>query len=543
MITIQGTNEKRLGIYYEVNENEPPLGVGGMGQVFRGCRVEANGVRKEVAIKFLFDDLPDHVIERARREASIQIHNENLVEMFGFIQVDEVVSSGVTRPHYHVVSELLHGVMLFDLLKGKTTDNNGEEIAFAAELYQMYTHNRNEFALFIIKNLLAGILALHDKGFIHRDIDPSNIMITADGKVKLIDFGIAKQLTTLVTQDKQLTTTGQFMGKAAYAAPELVHGDVRHQNATTDIYAVGILFFQLVTGELPFDGATNDVLNMQLHKKVPLKLITSKGIRNVIAKATEKKQADRYQSAAEFRVAVEQIKLSEPSIAERLFEQKKMVAAAGIGLLLIVCGWGVSKMISSHEQEKELALIEQQRLKEERIAELENKIIDSYESVSELDSITGIVVKSSALLTEEALQDLLNPSNASNGVQLLRKVVDKKYQTSAEAAYWLGRLQYEGKDPLDSVQHVKQQIVNVLEGNNRAAHELIELAVQLDSTSYKALYELGCDYYAGKIRTGNAVDRDSEKALEYFKRGYRFAQEKKDNYYMDLFMKRIKELS
>ena len=86
------------------------------------------------------------------------------------------------------------------------------------------------FALLVIKNILSGIMALHDKGYIHRDLDPSNIMITSDRKIKIIDYGIAKQLSTLTTQDQQLTTAGQFMGKATYASPELVVGDVVHQN-------------------------------------------------------------------------------------------------------------------------------------------------------------------------------------------------------------------------------------------------------------------------------------------------------------------------
>lgn len=238
-----------------------------MGQVFRGTRIDAQGVRMEVAIKFLFDDLPQHVIERARREASIQIHNENLVEMFGFIQIDEILAPGVVHQRYHVVSELLSGVMLYDLLKGKTCDSSGVEIPFAQDLYRLYKEDAYAFALYIVKNVLSGVMALHDKGYIHRDIDPSNIMITADGKVKIIDYGIAKQLSTLNTQDQMLTTAGQFMGKATYAAPELVVGDVVHQNKTTDIYAVGILLFQLLTGHLPFDGATHEVLDMQLHKK------------------------------------------------------------------------------------------------------------------------------------------------------------------------------------------------------------------------------------------------------------------------------------
>ncbi|SEN39907.1 Protein tyrosine kinase, partial [Prevotella sp. ne3005] len=131
LIFIQGKEEKNRKIHYEVDPQQPSLGEGGMGQVLRGVMVnEKNGVRQDVAIKFLFEDLPVHAIERARREASIQIHNENLVEMFGFIEV--IDGNGTKR--YHVVSELLQGVMLFDLLNGKTTDKYGNEIEFAQEL-------------------------------------------------------------------------------------------------------------------------------------------------------------------------------------------------------------------------------------------------------------------------------------------------------------------------------------------------------------------------------------------------------------------------
>lgn len=119
VIKLQGDNERRAGIHYEVDTDAAPLGVGGMGQVMKGWRVDENtNTREPVAIKFLFDDLSEDVIERARREASIQISSENLVRMYGFIEVEQ--PNGVKR--YHVVSELLEGVMLGDLLKGRTTD-------------------------------------------------------------------------------------------------------------------------------------------------------------------------------------------------------------------------------------------------------------------------------------------------------------------------------------------------------------------------------------------------------------------------------------
>lgn len=306
IIRLQGEEERRRGIYYQVDTAEPAIGEGGMGVVRKGiCVDEHSGSTRPVAIKFMFADMPAQAIERARREASIQLRNDNLVEMLGFIEVDEPQANGQIIKRYHVVSELLSGISLDDLLEGKTKDRNGEDIPFAVKMLQDYKNDPDHFAQTIIMNVLSGLMALHDAGYIHRDIDPSNIMVTADGHIKLIDFGIAKQMNNLTTSDKQLTVAGKFMGKPEYAAPELALGDVKHQNQTTDIYAMGILLYQCIVGHTPFEGARADILQKQLHEKLPLSVIKNKALRNIIATACEKKQDLRYQSAAQMRVALE----------------------------------------------------------------------------------------------------------------------------------------------------------------------------------------------------------------------------------------------
>lgn len=331
---IQGRAERRAGIHYEFDPDEEPLGEGGMGKVFRGLRVDdASGSTRQVAIKFMFDDLPPSVIERARREASIQLRHENLVEMLGFIDTEETTPLGEVTHHYHVVSELLEGVMLDDLLQGKLNDRRGNPVAMAQKLYHDYQHDTYRFATHIVRSVLSGLMTLHDAGFIHRDIDPTNIMVTTAGQVKLIDFGIAKQMRSLTTGDKSLTVAGAFMGKPEYAAPELVLGDIKNQDQTTDIYAVGILLFQCIVGHPPFEGDRADVLQMQLHSKMPLHLIRNSDMRRVIATATEKSRAKRYQSAAEFRVALDHLplQLKDSALAWRpAYTIAAAVAAAAI---------------------------------------------------------------------------------------------------------------------------------------------------------------------------------------------------------------------
>lgn len=342
IIKLQGAYEQSAGIYYTVDTTAEPLGVGGMGTVYPGYRVEANGQQKEAAIKFLYDDLPLSAVARARQEASIQIKNDNLVEMYGYIQIDQPLENGQIKSRGHVVSELLHGVMLFDLLRGVTTGKRNESVPYAQQLYEMSQTNRQKFALTIVKNILSGVMALHDRGYVHRDIDPSNIMVTTDDKIKLIDFGIVKKLSE---QGPQLSQVGQFLGKPGYAAPEIVKGYIQDHNFTTDVYSIGIMLFELMTGHLPFVGETDDVIEKQKTMDVPVSEIQNSAVASVIRKATAKRQSERFQTAAEFRVAIDDI-LSGRSPQATIYNKrvkaepvtnpvlKWIMVGAAIGLLL-----------------------------------------------------------------------------------------------------------------------------------------------------------------------------------------------------------------
>lgn len=528
LIYIQGEEEKQRRIHYEVDPSLPSLGEGGMGQVLKGVQVnEANGVRRDVAIKFLFEDLPAHAIERARREASIQISNENLVEMFGFIEVVENPESARPIKRFHVVSELLQGVMLFDLLNGKTTDKNGQEVPFAQELYQKYQSDRFGFAVFIVKNVLSGLMALHDKGYIHRDLDPSNIMITTDRKVKIIDFGIAKRLDNLNTQDQQLTSTGQFIGKAAYAAPELVLGDVHNQDKTTDIYAVGIMLFQFITGTLPFEGTMAELIKKQLNEKIPLKLIPYKAVRNIVAKATAKKQADRYQSAAEMRVDLEHLSKADAvptatsagqvvaSLADVKSGKGKMIGiAAGA---VVVLGIILAFVLGGSSEPKPEPVVDQ---KTEVVAE---KAPDAGKMVA------------------DAVKQLNDPTTVVDGIKQLTEVADK-YGNQKEAADGIALLA--ALTQPNDVEYNSQEILRlravtaeIITRDIDKAHAYAEQAVKANPESYKALYELAIDYSCGGSRMNG--EPDFSKAQDLFAEGLEYAKKKGDQEYIDLFTERI----
>lgn len=435
LIKLQGESEKRRGIYYQVDSSDQPIGVGGMGQVYKGtCVDERTGSTRPVAIKFIYSDLPPQAIERARREAAIQLRNDNLIEMLGFIELEEYDGTGKVTRHYHVVSELLDGVSLSDILEGKTKDRDGEDVPFAVKMLQDYRNDPEHFARAIVMGVLSGLMALHDAGYIHRDIDPSNIMLTYDGRIKLIDFGIAKQMNNLTTNDKSLTIAGAFMGKPEYASPELALGDIKSQNQTTDIYAVGILLYQCIVGHPPFEGPRHEVLEKQIKSKIPLGVVKDKGLRNIIAIACNKKQDLRYQSSAQMRVALETLSGSKRAMSNTL---KYSIAAGIVGaiaVLAIIVLLVRHKQMIAREQaaQAEIALQAEQRKAEiasqiNTVLERSNQalqrgmdfdsddfelyIMAAYQILTEADSIAKDDVKAAKTLNQkksevvELLQD------------------------------------------------------------------------------------------------------------------------------------------
>lgn len=501
---IQGNAEKQQGIYYEFDSSDEPLGVGGMGKVYKGlCVNEITGQTKKVAIKFMYSDLPPHAIERARREASIRIKNENLVEMLGFIETEETNVLGEITHRYHVVSELLEGVMLDDLLQGNLNDRYGNPVPFAQKLYSDFQKDVYHFAINIIRNVVSGLMALHDAGYLHRDIDPTNIMVTTDGHIKLIDFGIAKQRRSLTTNDKSLTVAGVFMGKPEYAAPELVLGDIKSQDQTTDIYSVGILMFQCLVGHPPFEGDRHEVLHSQLHQKLPLNLIKNKDIRKIVEKATEKSRSKRFQSAAEFRVALDHL----PSdLSRSSFEWKKTYTIAASIAAILIAGASAVFMIPSN--------------------------IDNPEPPSPTEVVQSGYQSAVALLRDG--------NTAKDGVAKLENL---SKGGDSEASYLLSRLLFKSEAAQDYCPDsiVQMQSFTGITVDNTKAHQLLELAVKQDSTNYRALFELASDYFGGSSRASE-YNRNTKQALQLFYKALEHAQKDGNAEYIQRSQTNIQKL-
>jgi predicted ATPase len=160
------------------------------------------------------------------------------------------------------------------------------------------------FARDIAVQVASGLEAVHDHGIIHRDLKPANLVITPDEAVKIMDLGLARSEEGL-----QITSTGQFVGSVPYAAPEQFQADREPLDARTDLYALGVVLFELLTGRLPFEDP--DVLRIidRIRKEEAPRLsqldsTVSPFFDEVVRRLLAKRRADRFQSAAELLQAL-----------------------------------------------------------------------------------------------------------------------------------------------------------------------------------------------------------------------------------------------
>jgi serine/threonine protein kinase len=247
------------------------LAQGGMCAVYKGVHTN---LEQEVAIKILsseaFDD--KSVRDRFINEAKIQarLSHPNVVKTLNYVEQNNTVA---------LVMEYINGETLDVLLKK----------AGALPV---------ERAAAILESILDAVDFMHSKGIVHRDIKPANIMMSYDGFIKVMDFGIAK-----VMGDSAKTKTGIRIGTLWYMSPEQIRGT--GVTVQSDIYSLGVMFYQMVTGTVPFNGETEfDIMKSHIEDAPapPWKInnAISKGVGRIILKAMSKNPRDRYPGIREF---------------------------------------------------------------------------------------------------------------------------------------------------------------------------------------------------------------------------------------------------
>jgi serine/threonine-protein kinase len=248
---------------------------GGMGAVFKGTDLREG---RPVAIKFLTDRLrgDEEVVTRFLREAQATASLDHPA-------VIPVYAVGEEQGRYFFVMKYLAGRTVTQLLRAKG------RLPLAQTLH-------------IIAQIAEGLGHVHARGFVHRDVKPSNIMVEVGGKAVLLDFGILRIL------DTRHTHTGLMAGTPEYMAPEQAK-DAASADARSDLYALGATVFEMLTGRLPFAAESTFELLLKHHGEAP-PLITTvapdlpPGFDGFMAKALAKDPGERYQTAADFKEAL-----------------------------------------------------------------------------------------------------------------------------------------------------------------------------------------------------------------------------------------------
>jgi len=259
---------------YELLER---VGQGGMAVVYRGLD---RSLRRQVAVKVLHRHLADHQEARDRFEreahAVAKLRHENILEIFDY--------SGNASNESYIVTEFIDGLTLKQFI----TDHPPQ---FA------------EIGAMVVVQICRALGHAHAQGILHRDIKPENVMIRSDGVVKLTDFGISQMLDVA-----RLTVTGQLLGSPAYMAPEHVEG--KPLDFRTDVFATGIVLYQLTVGKLPFEGKNpHEILKRIGECRFPDPRQANPRVGNelgkIILKAMAREPADRFPDITDMLAALE----------------------------------------------------------------------------------------------------------------------------------------------------------------------------------------------------------------------------------------------
>ena len=261
-------------LHYKILEK---LGEGGMGVVYLA---EDTKLKRNVAIKFLPHSVSNDSKEKERfkieAQAAAALNHPNIAT------IHAIEESGDDT---FIVMEYIDGKELKDIVE---THRDAS----------LQTDDIIDFAIQIAE----GLEAAHKKGIVHRDIKSQNIMITNDGKVKIMDFGLAK-----VGKDSQLTKLGSTVGTIAYMSPEQTQGETIDNR--TDIWSFGVVLYEMVTGKMPFKGEYDQAVIYSILNEEPVSINEiDEGLKNIISKSLEKNPDDRFQSAKEIADELRAIK-------------------------------------------------------------------------------------------------------------------------------------------------------------------------------------------------------------------------------------------
>ncbi|MGD9898924.1 MAG: protein kinase [Calditrichaceae bacterium] len=283
------------------------IGEGGMGVVYLA---EDTKLERQVAIKFLPRQVGIDPKEKERfkteAKAAASLNNPNIATIHAIEEVDDEI---------FIVMEYINGQELKDII------HDGREKSIDdIKTPPISPEDMISYAI----QAATGLNTAHEKGIIHRDIKSSNIMLTRDGIIKIMDFGLAK-----IRGNPQLTIVGSTLGTAAYMSPEQAKGDEADQRS--DIWSFGVVLYELATGEVPFSGSYEQAVMYSIVNDEPVPVLeinqdVPPRLARIISKCLEKEPGSRYQNMREVLTDLKNINSDE--IPDTLTRAK---AAKGVG--------------------------------------------------------------------------------------------------------------------------------------------------------------------------------------------------------------------
>jgi len=296
--------------HYTVVEN---IGQGAMGVVYRAHDLR---LERDVALKLLpHGSLADTTARKRFRNEALalaRLNHPNICSVFDFDTVDDTD---------FLVMEFVPGISLHDRL------HDGTPVL--------------EEVIPLGIQLASGLAAAHDQGVLHRDLKPGNLRVTPEGRLKILDFGLAKLFHPDVGPDATISAadTSSISGTVPYMAPEQLRGETL--DARSDIYSAGAVLFELATGQRPFPERQfakliNDIMNTDAPRASRVNPSVTSGLDSVIAKAMERRPEKRYQSARALHKDLERLLLSKSPLLGA--PRRVLLATAAAFLLFLVSG-------------------------------------------------------------------------------------------------------------------------------------------------------------------------------------------------------------
>lgn len=375
---------KKLDGRYELLEL---IGVGGMADIYRARDITEDRI---VAVKILKNEFvgSEDFIRRFRNEskAIALLSHPNIVKIFDV---------GFTDRLQFIVMEYIDGITLTDYIAKQGALKWKDVVHFTMQILKALQH-------------------AHDRGIVHRDIKPQNVMLLEDGTIKVMDFGIAR-----FNRETDKTISEKAIGSVHYISPEQARGDITDERS--DIYSVGIMMYEMLTGKKPFDGDSPVAIAL-MHMQSTAKKMSDinpsipEGLEEITEKAMQKEPTKRYQTAGEMISDIEQFKKN-PSI---VFEYKYFSTDGTTKYFDKVTPETVKPQKSSHTASQELkprkGYVMEDDEEEEEFEEEEEDEVEPRRSplLSVLFAVTAVFIIVAAIVVYKLVNDAIPTENNTN---------------------------------------------------------------------------------------------------------------------------------